>query len=338
MFSLKAHNIFVQQLKDCVKSGIPIIRSFDILSRNSSQRRLRKVSRNMALDIQQGASLKQALHKHSRHFDPLLLSCLTAGEKSGQLEEFLEELEEYYTNILDIRRRAVNELFFPVLELTFMLTILIALPSIIKYFIGISQATVDDVPFYSFLLYVRQTILITLGALVLFLFIFKLLSLIPVFKGLFDFTLLRIPVIGKILKKIALYKLLMSFSFLVKGGLDVQTMFNHSSASCNNTYLARKFRRSWNVIHRGGNIKEAFHASRIFPPLVIESVNIGEQTGKLDEHLQKTAREMIQQVFLTLKLIPKFLIPIMLVIMGLLVLKLALEIYIKPIIDVMETL
>ncbi len=336
MFSLKVHNTFVHQLKNCVKSGIPIIRSLDILSENSPTYRLRKTVRRMSADIQKGSSFHEALAKHHRKFDSLLISSIAAGEKSGQLEEFLDELELYYSNVLEIRRRAIGELFFPLMELALMLAILIALPSIIEFFMRLSPATIEEVPFFTFLVYLRQTILTVLGSIILVLVILRLLSFFPAFKNLFDFSIIRIPLTGKIVKKISLYKILMSFSFLAKGGMDVQTMFNQSADSCRNRYLAKKFRRSLRAIQNGGNIKQAFLRSNIFPPQVIESVNIGEQTGKLDEQLQKTAQQMIEEVFMTLKILPKFITPLLLLLMGLLVLMLALEIYIKPIIDIME--
>ncbi len=332
---LKRHLFLVSQLRSSINAGLPLLRTIDVLIEHSSDFKLRRLFKDVKNSVSSGQSFSSAIKKYTGYLDPIFVSCVEAGEKSGQLEELLTSLENYYENMLDIKRKALIGLAWPVIETFLIFVIVCALPTVVEYLVPNPQS----IPFYAFFVNARNIVFEVILFVFAFYLVNKFCNFIPFLKKIKDFFWLNVPIVGKIIKKTNLYRFLITFSFLLSAGLDIRTIIKYSANNIDNEYMKASSQKALNAINQGANITQSLKSMRIFPKDVLNAIAIGEESGKLEHSIRVVANQYINDVFQTMQLIPKVLFPVILILLAFFVLKAVIVLYIdtyKQIFNMMQ--
>lgn len=340
MLSIKQHLFFVHQLKNTIISGIPIIRALDIMQENPPARALKRALPKIKSDITGGLSLADAMKKHPRTFDRIILSTIQAAEKSGQLEEMLQKIEDYYERIRDMQRKFRNAMIMPCINGAFLLGFIVIFPMIIKFVMeNHSSGSINDLAYYPILVTIRTFTLTLLGGIAASIFASKFLAwLFPASKKIGDRFILFIPIVGGALRKFAIFRIIMTFSNMIQGGMTIEECILRAGESASNSYLERRFKTALRSIREGKSIAESMRSTKLFPNSILEAFALGEQSGKLDTSLRHTATELLEGAFTKLHLFTKLMPIILLLIFAVVVTVLLYYIYFLPIKEVMDSL
>jgi len=287
--------IFSRQLATMVDSGIPLVQAMDILSDQIETPNFKNIVVAIRDDIEMGSSFSEALSKHPHVFTPLYINMVRAGESSGALDDILERLASYLEKTSSLQRKVKSSLIYPavVVTMAFLIT-LVMLLKVIPTFKGIFGLLGGALPLPTrILIFISDSLrdmflYVVIGASVV---TFALKRYIKTAQGrnLFDRMMLRFPVIGQILRKVAVAKFTRTLSTLIKSGVPILVSLEIVSKTSGNTVIEKALEEVRKSIKEGENISLPLAKSGVFPPMVVRMISVGEQTGELEKMLSKIA-------------------------------------------------
>jgi len=287
--------IFSRQLATMVDSGIPLVQAMDILSDQIETPNFKNIVAAIRDDIEMGSSFSEALSKHPHVFTPLYINMVRAGESSGALDDILERLASYLEKTSSLQRKVKSSLIYPavVVTMAFLIT-LVMLLKVIPTFKGIFGLLGGALPLPTrILIFISDSLrdmflYVVIGASVV---TFALKRYIKTAQGrnLFDRMMLRFPVIGQILRKVAVAKFTRTLSTLIKSGVPILVSLEIVSKTSGNTVIEKALEEVRKSIKEGENISLPLAKSGVFPPMVVRMISVGEQTGELEKMLSKIA-------------------------------------------------
>jgi type II secretory pathway component PulF len=285
--------IFTKQFRTMLKSGVPIIRIFQILESQTENPILKRVVISMADDIREGASLYDAFQKYPRVFSRLYCSMVRAGEASGALPEVLERLSYIIEHENRIRSNIHAALQYPLIVVIFLgVAFIMLLTFVVPKFVRIFMSAGLDLPMptrvcmgmYQFLagywvLLLGGGIAATVGLLYYF----------RTDQGRFvrDTFLLHVPVIGPLFQKAAMSRFASIFAILHSSGVEIRESMTILSGTIGNAAVAAEFDKVSGRLEEGRGISGPLGEAAYFTPIVVNMVGIGEESGELDEMLQE---------------------------------------------------
>lgn len=287
--------VFSRQLSALVKAGIPLVKSLNILFAQVESRYFKEVISSLITDIEAGKSLSDALAIHPDVFQSLYINMIKAGEVSGALEVILERLSSYLEGTSKLSRKVKAAFIYPtvVLAFAFLITSVILLkviPSFKNIYdqIGVklpvlTQAAIglsDMVRKYFFVPVVIAPILF---------FILKAATRKPGFRLKWDRLKLRVPVFGAIIRKVIIARFSRTLSTLFKSGVSIFSALDTASKTSGNRAVEVVLDEVKTQVSKGEKIADSLMASNIFPPLVVNLIAVGEETGDLPGMLEKIA-------------------------------------------------
>ena len=321
--TLKDMVIFSRQFASMVEAGVAMLRALTVLTDQTQNLRLRKALQTIMGDIEQGSTLSDALEKHSKIFDRLFISMVKAGEAGGVLDKVLNRLAFFMEERSKLTQQVKAAMTYPIVVLFIAVVVFYAmLTLVLPTFSGLFSSLGSDLPAYTkFLIKISE-----------FLRSWYMLGLIAAFIGsgwalknwyetkegrfTIDFTLLQFPVIGDILKKVSVARFTRTFGTLTKSGVPIVTALDVVKDSAGNAVLARAIEAVQARVQQGGTINGPMSESKIFPPMVIQMVAIGEETGQLENMLEKVADFYDIEVKTAVEGLTSLLEPIMIVTLG----------------------
>ncbi len=287
--------IFSRQLATMIGAGIPLVHALGILAEQIENGNLRGIIGNVRSDIEAGISFSDAMAKHPAVFSDLFVNMAKAGEASGMLNEILDRLATFMEKQAALNRKISSSLVYPavVVSMAFIITALLLL-KVVPTFKGIFESLGGTLPmptqvliFASDLL--RKYFLYTVVALGIALYLFR--NYIKTEKGRyrFDQQMLKLPVFGPLLGKLAVAKFSRTFSTLVKSGVTVLSALEIVSKTSGNKVVEEAVVNCSKSVRNGEPISKPLAKSGVFPPMVTRMINVGEQTGQLEKMLSKIA-------------------------------------------------
>ncbi|MDD5465863.1 MAG: type II secretion system F family protein [Candidatus Omnitrophica bacterium] len=287
--------IFSRQLATMIGAGIPLVNALGILSEQIENENLRIIIGNVRSDIEAGMSFSDAMAKHPAVFSDLFVNMAKAGEASGMLNEILDRLATFMEKQAALNRKITSSLVYPavVVTMAFIITALLLL-KVVPTFKGIFESLGGTLPmptqvliFFSDLL--RKYFLYTVLALGIAVYLFR--SYVKTKQGRyrFDQQLLKLPVFGPLLRKLAVAKFSRTFSTLVKSGVTVLSALEIVSKTSGNKVVEEAVVNCSKSVRNGEPISKPLAKSGVFPPMVTRMINVGEQTGQLEKMLSKIA-------------------------------------------------
>ena len=287
---------FTQQLTSLLNARIPLERALGTLSRLKFTPQLNDIILQLRRLLQEGLSFSGALEQFPRQFPPLFINMVRVGETGGILPQVMTRLAQYQEEDLNFRRHLTGSLVYPVfVTITCIGSFIFLVTSVIPQFQKIFQDMGSELPF------ITQVVLF-FGKLAMDLWYIPVLAIgiicfwyfreLETAEGRYriDKIKLKIPIIGKILEKIATQKMVQSLGLLVGSGVSLLTSINIASAIIGNEVFAKALRDTEQKVRQGNNLASSLMAADVFPTLAVEMIAVGEEGGNLDFMLEQVAK------------------------------------------------
>ena len=326
--TIKANEItlFTQQLALLLKAGVPIRRCFTILAHSIKKPAFRQVILDINNDIYLGDSLAKALQNHPRLFNVIFCNMVEAGETSGTLIQILGRLAKYQQQDQSIKKRIRKALTYPFIVLIVALAVsAIMLAQVIPNFAKTYSKLSGELPYITQFVMDLSENFIQASPLILT----SLLALIVIGKLMLrrsqkavffiDRLLIRLPLIGSLLRKIILGRFVSTLATTISDGLPMVTALKSSASSVNNRYYQTAILHIIEDVTSGLSLQRALGKQAIFPITLKQMVNVGEESGSLVSILEKAGQIFEQEVELALDTIIPLIEPVMMLILGILV-------------------
>lgn len=318
--------IFSRQLATMIESGIPLVQSFDIVSKGQSNKRLKDLIEEIKHDVETGLTLSESLIKHPAQFNELFCNLVDAGEKSGSLDIMLDKVATYKEKIETIKKKIKKALTYPmaILVVAFIVTaglLIFVVPQFEALFKGfgadlpaMTKMVVNMSAFFQAYWYL---IFGSLGGAI-YAFIYAKNHSID-FARKVDMALLRLPVIGPIIEKAAIARFSRTLSITFAAGLPLVEALKSVAGATGNIVFANATDKIREEVSTGQQMNIAMENTHLFPNMVIQMVAIGEESGALEKMLSKVADFFEEDVDNAVDSLSSLLEPIIMSILGVLV-------------------
>ncbi|MFM7449976.1 MAG: type II secretion system F family protein [Leptolyngbyaceae cyanobacterium] len=321
--SVKDKAIFSRQFAALVNAGVGVVRGLGVLSEQSTNPKLKRALMSISADVQQGISLSDAMRKHPECFDNLYTSMIQAGEVGGVLDEVLNRLSKLLEDMARLQNQIKSALTYPVVVGLLAVIIFLAMTVfLIPIFAGIFQELGAGLPpFTQFMLSLsefirspRVLILIVLVPLVVFAFLQYYKTRVG--RETVDRFMLKMPLFGDLIQKSATARFCRTFGALTRSGVPILTSLEIVRDTAGNQVIANAVDQARREIQTGGMISLALQKEQVFPPMAIQMISIGEETGEIDKMLMKVADFYEDEVEQAVKALTSIIEPIMIIFLG----------------------
>lgn len=318
--------IFSRQLATMIESGIPLVQSFDIVSKGQSNMRMKELIESIKHDIETGLTLSEALLKHPAYFNELFCNLVDAGEKSGSLDIMLDKVATYKEKIETIKKKIKKALTYPMAVMVVALIVTTGLlvyvvPQFESLFKGfgadLPAMTKAVVSMSKFMQSYWYFIFGALGGLIYGFIYMKNHSLN--FAENLDRIMLKFPVIGPILEKAAIARFTRTLSITFAAGLPLVDALKSVAGATGNIIFSKATEKIKEDVSTGQQMNVAMENTHLFPNMVIQMVAIGEESGALERMLGKVADFYEEDVDNAVDALSSLLEPIIMSILGILV-------------------
>jgi len=323
--SAKELVLFSRQFSTLVNAGVPIVQGLTILVEQAETPYFKGVLTKIREDIEQGISITDAMKKHPSAFNELYVSMIKAGEVGGILDTILERLSTYLEGAEELKGKVKGALVYPgVISIVAGGVTLFLLIFVIPTFQGIFSSFGAELPLPTRILIAISELLRKFWYLVIAIpvaFFWGFGRIRKTENGLFitDKISLKIPMIGLLLKKVSIAKFSRTLGTLIKSGVPILQALDTVAKTSGNKVIEISINSARESIREGERMAEPLKKTAVFPPMVIQMIAIGEETGNLDTMLNKIADFYDQEVDVTVKGLTSMIEPLIMVGMGLVV-------------------
>ncbi|MDT3678292.1 MAG: type II secretion system F family protein [Burkholderiaceae bacterium] len=318
--------LFTRQLATMMKAGVPLLQSFDIVARGTSNSSVSKLFTDIRGDVETGTSLSQAFRKYPLYFDSLFCNLVGAGEQAGILDDLLDRLASYKEKMLAIKGKIKSALFYPiaVLVVAFIVVAVIML-FVVPAFKDVFSNFGADLPAPTLMVigisdfFVEYWYLVfgTIGGGLYFLL--QAWKRSPRVQMAMDRLLLKLPVFGSVVEKATIARWLRTLSTMFAAGVPlVEALDSVGGASGNHVYLMAT-KRVQQEVSTGTSLTVAMQNVQVFPNMVVQMASIGEESGSLDSMLSKAADIFEREVDDAVESLSSLLEPMIMVVLGTLI-------------------
>jgi len=319
--------IFTRQLATLIDSGLPLLRSLNVLAKQERDRVLKNTINKIADSVQSGSTFSDALALHPRIFNNLYVSMVKAGEVGGVLELVLTRLAEFQEKAAKIKNKILAAMVYPGIVITMALGILsFLLVFIVPRFETIFHDLLGDKPLPPVTRFVigasgfmQHHGLILVGAVVVIVTVYKFIGRTRRGRLIIDHFKLRMPLFGNLNRKTAISRFARTLGTLVTSGVPILQALNITRETAGNAAVAAAISHVHDSVKEGESIVQPLEASRVFPPMVVSMVDVGEETGKLPEMLLKVADVYDDEVDNAVVALTSMLEPLMIVFLAVIV-------------------
>ncbi|MEW6741155.1 MAG: type II secretion system F family protein [Planctomycetota bacterium] len=335
--------VMTRQLSTMISAGLTLLDSLEVLAEQADSPRFRATLRAVTDDIRGGSDLSRALARHPGAFSNIYVNMVRAGEVSGQLDEILERLADYLESSARLRREVKSALTYPVISLLMVVGITIFLMvGIVPQFRPIFDALEIEMPGLTLTVLAasdwmtRYWYVVGAGVVGLFL-LFAVFRRTRTGGYLIDATVLRLPVFGTLLQKVALSRFSRTFATLIRSGVPILGALDVVAETGGNQVIRRAVLAARDSVRNGNSISGPLSESPVFPPMVTKMIGIGERSGSLEQLLQKVSSFYDEQVSSQVKSLTSMIEPILIGLMGLFVGTIVMAVFL-PIFEIQKKL
>jgi type IV pilus assembly protein PilC len=314
--------LFSRQFATMVNSGLPILKSLAILEQQTESRILGSAIGEIRLEIERGSSLSGAMAKHPKVFDNLYVSMIRSGETGGVLDAILERLATNLEREVALRQKVKSAMTYPVMVLGFVTLILMAmLIFIVPQFKSIYSTLHGTLPLPTRLLLSVSDILKKYFIVVAILAIGGVIGLrrylkTPAGRARWDAIKLKVPLFGPLFQKTALARFSRILSVLSRSGVPILQSLDVVSETVNNAVMSKAIVDVQQAVKQGESLAKPLGRHPVFPPMVVQMMAVGEETGAMDNMLEKVATFYDQEVTAAVDSLTAMIEPIMVFVVG----------------------
>ena len=337
----KVLTTFTRQLATLVEAGLPLLRGLRVLEKQERNATLKKIIGEVAQSIEGGSTFSEGLAQHPKVFNRLYVNMVKAGEMGGVLEVVMKRLADFMEKAQKIKGKVVAAMFYPAAVITVAVSIMgILMVFVIPKFKEIFAGMNIELPeFTKFVLAISEMVkdhaLWTLAGLVGVFIAFKLFLRSKFGRRLFDRVKMHIPAIGPVISKVAISRFTRTLGTLVSSGVPILQALTIVKETSGNVIVGEAVAAVHESVKEGETITAPLEASKVFPPMVISMVDVGEQTGALPEMLMKIADNYDEEVDNAVAAMTSLLEPIMIVLLAVIVGSIVIALFL-PLIKLMD--
>lgn len=315
--------LFTRQLSSMLASGLTLIKSLEILKEQTGNKYLQETIGGILLDLEEGKTFSDSIAKYPDVFPPIYVSLVKAGESSGLLDKIFLRLASNLEKQHKLRNMVKGALMYPIIVITLMVIVMlilmvfvipelsklydslgVTLPFVTRVVVGISSG-------------VGKIWFLLVGLLVVFIYGFLRWKRSVAGKELYDKYILKFPLFGKIIRETILTEFSRTFGLLVGTGTLIVDALNQSAAVTGNSMYDKAIREISKRVEKGVPVGEAMSTyTSYFPPLLIQLVKVGEETGKMDENLLKASEYFEEEVSQAVKTLTTAMEPFIMIVLG----------------------
>jgi len=310
-------------LATMIDAGLPLVQCMDILGTQTDNRQFGKVLLSVKSHIETGATFSDSLRKHPKVFDELYVNLIAAGEVGGILDTILNRLSEYIEKSVKLKRQVKSAMVYPIAILGIaMLVLAVMLGKVIPVFEDMYKE------FKNAVLPKPTQIVISIsnsftnnwylyfGGLILFIVFMKLALNNPRGRKIFDAMILKTPVIGSVMRKIVVARFTRTLGTLLSSGVPILDSLDICARTSGNKTVEAAIYYAREKISEGKDLASPLMESGVFPPMVVQMIGVGEQTGAMDQMLQKIADFYEEEVDVAVSAMTSLMEPLMMVFLG----------------------
>jgi type IV pilus assembly protein PilC len=319
---LKSLAIFARQFATMVNSGLPILRALAILSEQTESTELKKILTQVRIDVEQGASLSGAMSKHPKAFSDLFLAMVKSGETGGVLDNVLLRLADLTEKEVELRRKIKSAMTYPIAVVVLVILLMSAmLLFVVPQFESIYAQLGGSLPLPTrVLLGVSRGVrtywwMVLLGSAALA-FGFRRWKKTPAGRQMIDSVKLRVPIFGSLFHKTALTRFSSTLGMLLRSGVPILQALDIVSETVNNKVIARAVSDVQGSVREGESIARPLGKHAVFPPMVVQMLAVGEETGAVDTMLDKVSDFYNSEVEAAVDSLTSLIEPVLIAIIG----------------------
>lgn len=319
---LKDVAVFSRQFATMINAGLSLLRSLYILAEQTESKPLAEVANQVRMDVERGSSLSAALARHPKAFNRLYVAMVRAGEIGGVLDSVLLRLADTIEKQVELRRKVKSAMTYPAVVAVLVLLILTAmLLFIIPMFEDLYKELGGSLPLPTQVLinisaFARKIWYLIFVAEIAAVFFFRKWINSEEGRKRWDAIKLRLPVFGGLVRKTALARFSRTLSALVRSGVPILESLDIVAETSGNHVVAEATRDTQAAVKRGEPLARKLEDHPVFPPMVVQMMAVGEETGALDEMLDKIADFYDQEVEATVDALTSLIEPLLIVVMG----------------------
>ena len=317
--------IFTRQFSVMIDAGLPLVQCLEILGKQEADKNFAKVILMTREDVESGASLADAMKKYPKTFDPLFTNMIAAGEAGGILDTILKRLATYIEKSVKLKAQVKSAMIYPVAVIVIAAVVVTAIlwkviPAFAEMFSGLGA----ELPMPTRVVIWLSNQLVAfmpfiIGGLIAFVFVFK--RYYATYKGrrVVDGVMLKMPILGMIMRKVAVARFCRTLSTLMSSGVPILDGLDITAKTAGNAIIEDAVQVTRTRIERGETVSVPLRETGVFPPMVTQMINVGETTGALDAMLSKIADFYEEEVDTAVAGLLTLMEPVMIAFLGVIV-------------------
>jgi type IV pilus assembly protein PilC len=317
--------IFTRQLATMIDAGLPLVQSLEILSSQQESKVFKNIIREIREDVEGGSTFAGALKKHPSTFNELYTNLVVAGEEGGILDNILTRLANYIEKSEALKKKVKSALVYPATIVgVAVIVVMILMIFVIPVFETMFKSAGQSLPLPTLIVLtisklIKKYVIIFIPALILLIYLLRKYYQTENGKAVIDRLLLKLPVFGPLLKKIAVARFSRTLGTLVSSGVPILDGLSIVSRTSGNRTIETAILNARASIREGETIAEPLNRSSIFPPMVIQMISVGESTGALDSMLSKIADFYEEEVDIAVTNLTSLLEPFLMIFLGIVI-------------------
>jgi type IV pilus assembly protein PilC len=333
--------VFTRQFATMINAGLPLVQALDILAQQTENKTLAGVTRQVVYDVESGQTLADALRKHPKAFSDLYVNMVAAGEAGGILDTILQRLAQFLEKNDAIIRKVKGAMVYPAVIMSVaVIAVAVLLIFVIPTFQNMFASVNLELPLPTRIVIGASNVLKNYWWAIIGVAGFGVFSLNRYYKTApgrlqIDRFLLKTPVLGDVIRKAAVSRFTRTLGTLISSGVSILDGLEITARTAGNMVIHNAVMESRSSIAGGETIAGPLQKSKVFPPMVISMIAVGEQTGGLDEMLSKIADFYDEEVDAAVTALLSLMEPIMIVVLGVIVGGMVVAMYL-PIFDMVN--
>jgi len=314
--------IFVRQFSVMIDAGLPLVQCLEILGSQQENKTFAKILQQTRMDVEGGASLADAMRKHPKAFDDLFVNMIAAGEAGGILDTILKRLATYIEKAVKLKGQVKGAMVYPIAVISIAaIVIAVIMWKVIPTFASMFEGLGAQLPLPTRIViamsnwFVRLLPFIVIG-IILFVIFFKRYYATHGGRRVIDRIVLKLPIIGVLMQKIAVARFCRTLATLVSSGVPILDGLEITARTSGNAIIEDAIMAVRKGVEGGLTIAQPLKDSGVFPPMVVQMIGVGEQTGALDAMLSKIADFYEEEVDQAVANLLTLMEPVMILFLG----------------------
>ena len=314
--------IFTRQFSVMIDAGLPLVQCLEILGAQQAHKGFQRIIESVRDDVEKGATLQTALSKHPKAFNDLYVNMVGAGESGGILDIILQRLSGYIEKSVKLTAKVKSAMTYPIAVISIaVIVVVVIMVKVIPVFSSMYSGMGSKLPYPTIVCIGISDAIINYWWLIL-------IGIGMIYVGLrqyyktsaghiqIDTLLLKLPVLGDILRKVAVARFCRTLGTLISSGVPILEGMDITAKTAGNLVIQNAILKSKDAVEQGRNISTPLAETKVFPPMVVQMVGVGEATGALDAMLSKVADFYEDEVDNAVGSMTSLMEPIMIAILG----------------------